>query len=258
MVCFSYSVIKFIPDPVKDERVNIGVIVVDNDGNTKLKFITNFKFLHTRYFSDDFDLLEIIISNYGKNDEKNPKYIESLYENSLKDHRIKVDSPRAIISESIDAAVKKVYSNMISVPEIKHSSKMVYSLDNNISNILYDKIKMPKQYVKRFHLVSGNKTRRKFDYVFMNGHVTDILQRISFDVAEKEQALQRVKSFDYDSSDIRAKFNSVSCVAYIPVPENHCEQHDEALKVLHSSVNCNLVDDDSLEQCLIGINKKYS
>ncbi len=259
MTWFSYTVVKFIPDPVKDERVNIGVIVLGDDGSCKSKFVKNFNFIKKIYSISDVDLLEFVLSNYDYNKSKQDvNLLQKLYENSIRDHRIKVESPRAINSNSILVAVDELFLQMISIPEKQHISNALTDLDNKITKILYKKIKMQRRFVKRHHCVSGKKTNSKYDYVFMNGHVTNILQRISFDILNKDHALQKVKSFVYDSIDIHEKLDNITCVAYVPTPKKICEQHVEAVEVLKSSKYCTLVDDNSLETCLVRIHEKHT
>ncbi len=117
MVWLTYTVVKFIPDPVKDERVNIGVIVSDDNGLCGTRFINNFEILEKRYSIEDADLLKEIISSYDANLRNNKQDLKDLHNRSTKDHRIKIESPRATNSASIEEAVSEIYSQMISIPE---------------------------------------------------------------------------------------------------------------------------------------------
>ncbi len=256
MTWLTYSVVKFVPDPVKDERVNIGVIVSDDERQFATKFIDNFELLKERYSILGIDLLKSIVSSYDVNLRDRKRSLEDLHKSSLKNNRIWVESPRATNSASIEEAVSEIYSQMISIPEKQDGRRIQNSLDKKIEDVLYNKLGMEKRHVRRSCVVEGMKTNGKFHYVFGNGHITDILQRISFDVRNKDHALQQVKSFVYDSSDIHKKSGKINCIAYMPIPKNPCAQHKEAINILNDSDDCILVDDGSLMECLMEIRKR--
>ena len=64
MGTYSYSVARFVPDPIKNEPVNIGAIVVDQEtGRTAHRFLRSMRGLAQRCPGADLETLEKILWN---------------------------------------------------------------------------------------------------------------------------------------------------------------------------------------------------
>ena len=201
MAWFTYTVAKFIPDPIKYEPVNVGVIVCNDDGQKETKFITNFDFLKTRYSVAGIDLFEDILNSFDTNTKKSKKSLKTISEDSKRNHRMEIEPPRVINSQSMKSAVNELYKQMISIPAKRHLEAI--SLVSTVRQMVAKKIKIQKEHVRRKHSIQGKTAKTEYDFVFGNGKISDVLQVISFDVADKDKSLYRAKSFVYDSNDIR-------------------------------------------------------
>ena len=110
MGVYRFVVAKVIPDFVKNESVNVGIIVSDHPHAKKYfgKFIKNFHPFFTRYPDFNIPALETIVESYrGEHLPDSDNFLENLSKNSYS--QLQFTEPRVIISSDPKQAMDILY-----------------------------------------------------------------------------------------------------------------------------------------------------
>ena len=115
MPTYEYAVAKFIPDFVKDEPINIGVIVHEKDADVSHgKFIENFDYVKTRNPSANIKALQNIVQHYiGKQKITSPDYMSRLSNDCRYSIQFRVTCSKK--ADTIDQAVNELFEEYITV-----------------------------------------------------------------------------------------------------------------------------------------------
>ena len=112
-----YLVVKYVDDEVKDEPINIGVILQSKkDFKISSKFVTDYTKLRYRVGNCSMVklILESIVDEISKSKEKNIlKKIESKYTGKLR-----FSEYRGTLAKSLDNEVDSLYNRYVSIAEI--------------------------------------------------------------------------------------------------------------------------------------------
>lgn len=123
MTSCEFSVIKYVPDIVKFEPVNIGISLLDKK-NKKMhnKYITNFELFFKRLGVEKIHGFEKSFENYKKTvDVDSEDYLWKLHNGFH--GSVFYSEPVLVDSESIDQTMQQLYNKMISLSE-KESGRL--------------------------------------------------------------------------------------------------------------------------------------
>lgn len=113
MGTYSYAVSRFVPDPIRNEAVNIGVVVVDAEtGKTAHRFMRNLRGLGPRCPGADLESLEKIVASYQVADM--PGGAEDL-EHLARRHTnlLQFTPPRAVAAPTLEDSLKLAFEKYI-------------------------------------------------------------------------------------------------------------------------------------------------
>ena len=137
---YNFSIARFIPDLIRDEPINIGAIINDNNLNTSFgKFVDIQTIKNKTDATFNTNMLEHILKKLeGK--QETLKDLEGLA--SAFSGRLSFTSPRAVKNENIGSAMDRIFGKYVSIIKLKqtHTARQNILLEN-IKTRLYESIK---------------------------------------------------------------------------------------------------------------------
>ena len=113
MGTYSYAVSRFVPDPVRNEAVNIGVIVVDPDtGRTAHRFLRDMRVLEPRCPGADLETLESMAGTIRVGDmpggTDDLEDLARVYTNLLQ-----FTPPRAVVAPTLEDSLRQAFERYV-------------------------------------------------------------------------------------------------------------------------------------------------
>lgn len=258
MGTFNFVVAKFVPDLIKNEPVNVGIIVNDSDSEKSYgKFIENFRTLATRYHNVNVNALKVLIDAYrGEYVVASTKYLEDLSNNSH--FQLRFTEPTAIRSGRPSDALNVLFNKYVSI-ESKTKTREALTkiqLQGMISKVI-QREDFQKEWIERRPKIEGRIGHFTFDYGFKNSKINDLIHTISFAVDAKA-AYRDSKALAISVEDALSKNDKLDCTAIIHPPNDEKkieEYYKPALGYLIDK-NCIVKDEDGIEPTLLKIKEK--
>lgn len=253
-----YSVVKYVPDHVRDEPVNIGVLVesVDNRHYAS-EFITRFSTIKAA--SEPPLFLRGVVEKIKNRNARGISLDEMETEYSRK---IRLSPPRSISVDDLHKDTRMLFSKFISIKVT--SKKPLIPIITTIRRHAWNIIKESKKNPKRRNLIRGKNSSFVFDFSYRDWQPR-FLHMFSFD---STRALQLTKLFDWSVSDITEKkdYDKSSFHPLLLKPRKKhpaytasIERYLEAVKILKSKeyqVTCvdeNEIWQDKIEQLVLKV-----
>lgn len=176
-----YSIVKYVPDPIRNEFLNIGMILIE-DNHATVRFITNFGRVKRIYpVADDEQLsgLQESISNWihritSENGKKPKEVIEQLSEYLI--HQTQLSEPLRIeiqdedyIPGKLDIIFDKLFIRLVKPPSFKRRRKVKEK--EKVSTQLnkeFRQLGLLDQAIYTNHWVEGT-TPHPVTYLYQNG-----------------------------------------------------------------------------------------
>ena len=217
MMRFFYSVISFVPDPVRREAVNIGVVLGSNETREwELRTVGSLR--RARMLDDNKVLSKVIdsvewigrqIDNYVASQETlfpsmslSEGWLKRLSEDSQ--NLMQLSSPAPIAAPSIEIAMDLVFEEFIidpvsrQLPFQKKNSALASLRQAYGAQGLSDGLNYFEKQV-----VDGSYHREAFDFLVLNGRAVQLAQGWSFQVPDQDELIESVKAWAYTVEDIR-------------------------------------------------------
>ena len=218
MVTYSYSVSRFVPDPIKNEPVNIGVIVVDQEtGKTAHRFLSNFRVLKSRCRGADLKSLKKMISSVRVADM--PGGASDL-ENLAQGHTnlLQFTPPRAVVAASLEESLQRAFRTYIGKDVVQDKSDRLKNprellLEEIDTALLNSGILKGSMMIKR-HTFAGRRGHFTPDRSISHSDWIFTLHAISFNVKTRARIisiLKDAKAFAVDLEDAKAKNDRLEC-----------------------------------------------
>jgi hypothetical protein len=215
---FVYSIVRFVPDPAREEFVNIGAIVGSEDlGQWDVRQVENPRRARLlderRSLPAAWEFLDWV----GRVIDEFEHAQERLFEPQLQpterwlrllqaEHRnvVQLSTPRPLVAENLQEAVDLVFSELVVDPalrrfpfEKKHKAlatvRRVYRARGLETN---------KTLFERTELSAG-KHRERLDFAVVNAEVRQLVHTWSFDVPDQEELAEQVKAWGWTLSQLR-------------------------------------------------------
>lgn len=181
---FYFSVVRVVPDPVKDEAINVGVVVTSEDGPALMRVgvpRTRVRSVQSRY---PFGVLEKSISDLafglgidlqpalgetgaGRADRKTLQSFASSLNNQLQ-----VTAPKAYLAKNLDDALTKLFRRYVArrTPAIVEPKPLTHAmLKERIWKVVRD-WQSPNVSLEQGGLIRGRTANHPVDIVVRNGH----------------------------------------------------------------------------------------
>ncbi|BAZ11036.1 hypothetical protein NIES4071_28600 [Calothrix sp. NIES-4071] len=194
-----YSVIQYVPDPIADERMNVGVVVF-NDDTVRVHFVSNWERAR-RFGMEDIEFLKNFAHSMEEEANKGLLFpVEkfngmSNYEKILKISRgwinsIQFTEPRAAL-DTVDGLLEDSIKTYLHEQKPELTPKVKMRDRKAAARIVRSKTRetlkqkfgdRTKELVKQDYFIKGNSTNNKFDVVVANGQPYFAAHGISFEV----------------------------------------------------------------------------
>ena len=222
MGTYSYSVARFVPDPIKNEPVNIGAIVVDQEtGRTAHRFLRSMRGLAQRCPGADLGSLEKMIGSIQVEDM--PGGAADL-EDLARGHTnlLQFTPPRAVVASTLEESLQRAFKTYIGNDAAQARSGrlkspreiLVDEIDTALSN---DGIFGVAAVAKR-QVFAGRRGRFIPDRSISSPGWIFTLHAISFRAKARSKiasVLRDAKAFAVDFEDAKAKNEGLECTVLV-------------------------------------------
>jgi hypothetical protein len=236
-----YSIIQYVPNPIADERINIGVLAFD-DKLVKVSFLKNWQrvkdFGGERIdFLQDFAKKMQVQANNGllfPGDENNntPKQDRLLRISNHWMNSIQFSEPRGSLKDVEQVLNDNINKFLVDInpPKQKRDRQAAAKFaTGEVRKVVTERLgKNAQQLVKPDYSISGHYTQHKFDVAVANGKPYFVAQGISFEVKVNETLRN---SISFMITDIKKDFQNLSLaiVALPPKPEQNNYRNQKKL-----------------------------
>lgn len=221
-----YSIVHYVPDPVADERMNVGIIVF-GEGRVLTKFVQrwdrarrfggeNISFLQE--FAEELSERQMdLFSGAARWDEDSLQKLARQWKNS-----IQLSGPRASLKapEQLLAEVSERYLRDISIlRRTRRDKRAAISLGlEALSDAFFNRFKkVPHEMLRRKETLKGRLEKHSFDIVVRNGKPICAADGLSFEVRYSEDLRKEVHATLWAVEDVR-KANADLPIAVIALP----------------------------------------
>lgn len=219
MGAYSYTVSRFVPDPIRNEPVNIGVVVVDPDtGEAAHKFTSHLASLKARCPGADIDTLSGVVKSIKVGSM--PGGADDLAD-LAKRHRnlLQFTPPRAVEAPTLDGALQSAFVRYVhqaaaaAAQASRQGSKfqILGTIDKEVRLAGIDK-KAVQQPV-----FAGRRGTFRPDRGFVTEIASVALHVIAF-VGRQKKALTESKVLAIDFEDAQAKKEDLECTVVVEKP----------------------------------------
>ncbi len=217
---YMYSVIRFVPDPVRGEFVNVGVLAgSDESSEWDLRMVESLK--RARSLDDEvlLPLVWYFVDDIGR---KVDRYTEAIQTNLFEaaDERlseewltrlseearnvVQLSVPAVIVADDIDEAISILFEQLIVEPKARRFPFKKKNVALAATRRAYREAGLTlREHVVEGASVKGRHHKERFDFVVANGSAVQLAQTWSFQVPNQEDIAEQVKAWAWTVSDIR-------------------------------------------------------
>ena len=200
-----YSIIQYVPNPIADERINIGIVAF-NDRLVKARFIKSWK--RIRCFASnekDIDYLQefqtkveklaslgLLFTDNVTDRDNNLTRLTKISESwgnsiQLTTPKGSLEDPETLLTQISKDLLIEPYAAKTSASRDRQAA--VRLVRSKVKKVLDKFGKEAKEYYKKDHLLKGSLGNNKFDVAVANGKTFFAAQSISFEVQTSEQTI---------------------------------------------------------------------
>ncbi|MDX1926938.1 MAG: DUF3037 domain-containing protein [Pirellulaceae bacterium] len=183
---YQYSIIRFVPSPIRGEFVNLGLIVGSDQTGEWLIDVVNSRSRATKLdeqnifpmVPSDLQRVQTLIENYSEPDlygsevALSEEWLRQLSRDSQK--VLQYSSPKSVLGDTAANALEKLWGNLI------------------VEDVPTERSTVSKSTV----ISETEKTHAPIDVVVHNGVVKDITQCWSFQIKDTDELLNDIKAWD--------------------------------------------------------------
>jgi hypothetical protein len=233
---YVHSVIRFVPDPVRGEFVNVGVLVgSDQSSEWELRTVENQKRARSL---DEEGLLPLVWGYVDDIARKLDQYTQAVQSSlfDLPEDRIseewlirlsqesrnvvQLSPPAVIVADDIDEAFDVLMPQFIVEPEARRFRFKKKHPAVAAVRRAYAKAGLRQQ--KDFEegaSVKGQYHKERFDFIVANGRAVQLAQTWSFQIPNQEELAEQVKAWSWTVKDVRQHGGTAeTAMRHITVP----------------------------------------
>jgi hypothetical protein len=225
-----YCIIRYVPDLVRNEGVNIGLALeIENNGETRKQFRFAESFQRAAKL-DPITKTALLEKNIKAAIEQINKESEVLDLTSLISNfsggKVQLTEARFALLDDIERELEGLFAQfVIDEKEERHHGKTDPILKKEVRETLRrvgingDRVKYSTNKEPVF--LKGKISRHLFDMSIQVNHHHDFIRCISFDVEHHNQKLDAAKVLVYDNKDIREQTEGAEVVSILYPPKVH-------------------------------------
>lgn len=256
MTKYAYSIIRFVPSPVRGEFVNLGIIVgSERTGDWAIDIVSSrsraSKLDDEGVFPkvvSDLQRLQLMIESYSDPDLLGPPFdlTDEWLVQLSRDSRnlLQYTAPNTVVAKSAATALEKLWKLMVVEPiPQKRSSLTRRSLISRFVSAL-ERHDLNKSHIKRQAKLETSKTHAAIDVVVHNGVVKDITQCWSLQIKDVEAVTNDIKSWGWTIRTLRERGGLITAAG---LPEPLKVPQDVRVGVVYAESDSQEVTDEALE-----------
>jgi hypothetical protein len=240
-----YSVIQYIPNPIADERINIGVLAFD-DETVRVHFLSRWDRVRCFGISEDISFLRDFAHRMKRSVENGllfpgdkpnglPKHERLIEVSKNWANSIQITEPCGSL-ENVDALLDDVVQNYLFEPlpkkvKLRDRQAAGQIATSHIKKLLKQRYgdERAKELLRTdYALMGGSKMEHKFDVTVANGHPFFAAHGISFEIQTPEQTVGSLAFMIIDVKASQPNF-PLAVVALPPKPESAERERLEAI-----------------------------
>jgi hypothetical protein len=225
-VVYHYSIVRYVPDPIRGEQLNVGVVVVAKDGSyigARFAGPPELARLRRLGFEQDFafvrDLAEEIESQVTGaqlplDDPQHPHPIWTFetVQRAAEEwaNTVQLSEPRSAVDDTPEALLATLFARYVALraaPQRERArdkrwikQKVTRTLRQTLATLERD----PDEYVGRDERIGGALDVHVVDYVLRNSDVRHVVETMSFETTNRRALKTEVDAFAWTIDDLRA------------------------------------------------------
>jgi DUF3037 family protein len=244
-----FAVIKFLPDPIRDEPINVGIIGTV-EGQLEGRLLSSFGQLRSRLPSEDLKSLELALRFLRSSIDRSPDLsLARLVE--TQSGQVTFSALMGGLTEDPSSFLDDQFEIYVKSAEVPHRAELGESrtqIRNRIRKFISAIGRDSEPFAIAKKPVRGKYGTHSFDFGFLNGKVT-LVQAISFQTQE-QYALGEAKILTLSAIDTRERLgDDVDVLAVVSPPREATPYYDEARRILQSKTT--IVDLDSQAEAMV-------
>lgn len=222
MTVFRYSIVRYVPDPVRGEQLNVGVVAGDTDGRSfGARFLgrNQFSRLKRLGFAEDFgfigELAEEITSGasgaqtqlLGK--QREPWKLETIDMAAVEwANAIQFSELRAAEVDELEPLLDELFARYVVPPRRRRQRardkrwvkrKVTARLRNAVAEAQRD----PDDIIHQDERIAGEFDEHTFDYALTNGRLRHLVETMSFETSDRRALRTEVDAVAWAIDDVR-------------------------------------------------------
>ncbi len=259
-----YSVVQYVPDPLRGERMNIGVVAADAAGKVAR---ARFPGRNSRVWSrakqfgrEDLDFLRGFVESVDEQLSSKPSLFARSREWSPDDlarltanwqNSIQFSQPKAS-TLSVEDLVVQVYERLVREPPIRHREHrdkrvVVYRALRVVRQALSQKRPGAESLVKSHDWIQGRLDEHELDLVVRNGAPLLAAEGLSFEVPASQDLWREMDALKWAIVDLR-EAKAVPKIGVIALPPRGRNREYERARDIYEELGAEFVPEPGLDK----------
>ncbi len=211
---YVYSVLRFVPDPARGERVNLGLLVGSDDADEWLLRLIASNSKRARSIDDAhvlprvWDILDDLgrtVDDYADGDltvRLSEQWLAELARNSL--GVVQFTDPTPVVAESVPHVMDMLWPEFIVEPERRADARTnKHPVLAALRRAFKQRgLRLGHEYAERA-VVKGRRHHGAFDFVVANGEAKQLAQGFTLGAANADELYEKVKAWAWTVQDLR-------------------------------------------------------
>jgi hypothetical protein len=228
-----YSVVQYVPDAIRGERINVGVVTFD-DRSVKCQFLDNWHRVNN--FGKGASFVRTAVADIAKMN------VEDL-RNTIQgwSHNIQFTEPAGSVLDT-NTLLFETCARFLVDPETeprtyRSRQDAVHITRRAIQKSLKDRLgKSARSLVNQNYQLIGGTDQHYFDIAIVNGAPLVATNSISFEVPWSKELVKQVHAAEWSIHDVQGKYKDLTLPVIVLPPKEHGEVEffDRAVRNLES------------------------
>ncbi|MGC8541996.1 MAG: DUF3037 domain-containing protein [Phycisphaerae bacterium] len=242
-----YSIVRYVPDPIKAECANFGVFVVTG-GRAKFHSIKEWSRLRAFGGEDVAFLKDFVRDAREISDEGTVRRLASKWRNSIQFTELR---PSLMDNESLLVYATRTFLAETVPAELGYRRKadVVKKARRIILGALEDRVgSLADVFLKSKYSVQGETGKHTFDLAAANGHPYFLAQAISFEIADEREIEKQVDAAAWAIEDVRKQLAELP-IGVVTLPPKVTGERDNVYanaKKIFVNLNADALDEAAL------------
>ena len=256
MTVFGFVVARFVPDLVKNEPVNVGILARDSEtGETDGRFIDDFRALSKRHPEANIGALKEVLGSFSADVGTPEDYLEDICRNNA--CQLRFTEPRAVESGRVADAVQALYARYVGPNTARRISAVTRTGLVGMVKTEIGRVGFRRECVRVRPRIDGRIGRFTFDYGFQNGEMSDLVHSISF-ARNASTGCRDAKALAVSFEDAAAANDGLECTAVMHPPDDKKDRGEfyAPARGCLEDKGCRVVDRRGIRRRLLQIREK--